>query len=382
MRRATVAPVAIVALVATLYSFSAGFSPLSAEPEPVGAGASATLAQKAEQCEDDLFNYFLQDGLIIWSKADPTGQARYTNENSGCANGSFLSGLSYKWSVTRDPQTRQHAQQIAASLGMLETITGVPGMTSRQFKLMQGPGEDEASWLQDYWHQVGPYRWLGNVSTDEMTWYLTGLCDYVMLCADGEERCKATALIRRVVGRMLDHGMRIVDLDGSTTFWGDCSRETPREPLFCLHGLHYLKVAELCAGDQRFAEAYEQYAADGGYFENAVHCYERALPTGDWASYDWELAAPGFELLIKSDKDAGRRARLTEGLKVLAAAPNAQVQAHLATGVLGLGGGDQVRRWLEEFDPNGKQGPSLAWYHWAYWRARAGRIVAGPSAGG
>jgi len=313
-----------------------------------GAGASGPgpLEQKARYCEEQVFTYHLQEGLVIPQRVDPTGQARYTNDNAGYRTGCLLSALAHRWAVTGEANARERARQVTGALEMLERVTGVPGLTSRQYKRMQGPGDDENDWLQDYWHQGEEYRWLGNVSTDEMTWYLTGLGDYVMLCAEGEDRRLASALIRRVLGRMLRYGMRITEADGTVTDWGDCSLESSREPLFSQHGLHYLKVGELCAFDERFADAYEQYASVQDYLYQSVHCCRLGVAEHTWADYDWELAAPGYELLIKFDKDPSRRAALKEGLLEMAQARHTNVFSHLCTAVLRLGGDEKVRDWL------------------------------------
>ena len=350
------------------------FNPAVSDEPP--SHQPVSFAAKADLCESDIFARHLQHGLLIPQVVDPTGALLYTHDNCGLRTGVMLSALSLKWSVTREPEARARAAQTAAALRMLETVTGVPGMTARQYKKMQGPGHDEhPSWLSRQWHQGPVYRWLGNVSTDEMTWFLAGLADYVLLCAEGRERARSVATINRVVGRMLDHGMRIVEADGRTTTWGDCSRESAREPLFCLHGLHYLKVAEVCTDNPRFAAAYEEYASDAHYLEQAVHCYKLGRAKRCWADYDWELATPGFDFLLRHDSDPARRDLLTQGLLEMAAAPNANLHPHLCTATFGLGGKEQVREWLAQFDPQTADGVSKGWYHWIYWEARSAGII-------
>lgn len=334
-----------------------------------------TFQEKAQQCEEDIFAFHLQDGLLIGQKADPKHKVLYTNENAGYRTGCLLSSLSQKWTVSGDVQTRRRAHQIAVAVEMLEQVTGVPGMTTRQYKFMQGPGEDERGWLEDKWHQCRFYRWQDNVSTDEMTYFLTGLFDYLMLCAEGEYRRRAADTVRRVVGRLLDHGMRIAYADDTTTTWGDCSRATPREPLFCLHGLGYLKRGELCACEERFADAYDEYVRDEEYFYLGVNCHKVGVERECWATYDWQLASPEFELLIKHDKDPRRREILKQGLLEMASASDTTVHSHLATAILGLGGEDKVRRWLAEYDPAQRSGIDKGWYHWIYWKARAAKVI-------
>jgi len=336
-----------------------------------------TLLEKAEQCEQEIFDFHLQDGLLIGKRVDPSRKVLYTNENSGLRTGCLLSALSLKWSINGDLHTRQRAHRVARAVEMLEWATGVPGMTARQYKFMQGPGPDEAGWLQDKWHQCRFYRWLDNVSTDEITWFLLGLADYVNLCAEGEYRRNASAVINRVIGRMLDHGMRIVYADGTVTTWGDCSRATPLEPLYCLHGLAYLKRAELATANERFADAYDEYIRDDQYLHQGVHCYKLGVERGCWAPYDWQLAAPEFELLIKHDKDLRRRDLFKEGLLEMAAAPDANIHPHLCTALLGLGGEDKVRQWLQEWSLTEEtSGVDKGWYHWIYWKARSARLIA------
>jgi len=335
-----------------------------------------TLAQKAQQCEEQIFRLHMQGGLLLNQQADPKGKVLYTNENAGSYTSVVLSSLSHKWSLTGDVEVRRRAHEVAAAVLMLEQVTGVPGMTTRQYKFMQGPGHDEAGWLEDKWHQCRLYRWQDNLSTDEMTWFLNGLGDYIALCAEGDYRRRACAAIRRVVGRMLEHGMRITYADATTTTWGDCSRATPREPLFCLHGLGYLKRGELFGLEERFADAYDEYVRDEEYFHLAVNCYRLGVERGQWAAaYDWELASPELELLIKHDKDLRRRAHLKEGLLEMAAAPDTTIHTPLCTAVLGLGGEDPVRQWLGDWSIEEKGGIDKDWFLWAYWRARAAGII-------
>jgi len=336
-----------------------------------------TLAAKAQRCEDEVFSLHLQDGLVIGHKVDPAGEVLYTNENCGLWTGRLLSALSLKWSVTGDARARAAAHRIARSLERLEQVTGVPGMTARQYKKMQGPGPDERpSRRSDRWYQGPQYRWLSDVSTDEMTWFLTGLADYIGLCAEGEYRRRACALMRRVLGRILDYGMRIVEPDGTVTMWGDCSRATPKEPLYCLHGLGYLKRGELFAGEPRFADAYDEYVLDEEYFRQAVNCYRLGTDLNYWSRADWMLSAPEFEVLIKHDRRPQRRALLTEGLLEAATAPQADVYGPLCSAVLGLGGKDRVRDWLERWTlADDTDGTEKGSYHWVYWKARSAGII-------
>ncbi len=335
-----------------------------------------TMAQKAQRCEEEILQFHLQDGLFISQQVDPTGEVRYTSENAGSYTAVVMSSMCHKWRATADPQARARAHQLAASVLWLETATGIPGMTTRQYKFMQGPGHDEAGWLEHQWHQCESYRWLDNLSTDEMTYYLYGLGDYISLCAEGEYRRRASASIRRVLGRMLDHGMRIVYADGTTTTWGDCSRATPREPLFCLHALGYLKRGELFAFEEGFADAYDEYIRDEECFHLAVHCHRLGVERRCWAvGYDWELAAPEFELLIKCDKDPRRREMLKEGLFEMAAAPDTTVHSHLCTAVLGLGGEDKVRQWMHDWEFDKSDTIYKDWFLWVYWRSRSAGLI-------
>jgi len=336
-----------------------------------------TLAQKAQYVEDDLFAHHLQQGLHSDRPVDPEGKILYTNENAGSYTSVLLSSLVHKWHLTGDPAVRQKAHAVARAVLMLEWATGIPGYTTRQYKFMQGPGHDEGGWLEDKWHQCRFHRWQDNLSTDETTWYFQALGDYIRFCAEGEYRRAAAASLRRCIGRMLDHGMRIAYEDGTTTTWGDCSRATPREPLFCLHGLAYLKRGELFTGDPRFADAYDEYVRDELYFYEAVHCYRLGVERGHWAArYDWELAAPEFEILITFDRDPRRRQALTEGLLEMASAPDTTVHSPLCTAALGLGGEDQVRAYLQQFNPEATQsGIDKDWFLWAYWKARAVGVI-------
>jgi len=366
--------IAFLSLAGAVWFRCASSQPADDPSRPKGnPGTDSTLADKAQYCEEHIFANNLQDGLLIGSQVDPTGKMRYSEENCGLHTGCLLSALSHKFSLTRDESTRQRADLLAASLEMLEKVTGVPGLTARQYKRMDSPGPGEGDWLAHHWHQSGPYRWLGDVSTDEMTFYLTGLADYMLLCAGDERRKSAAALVRRVVGRLLNHDMRITNADGSTTFYGDCSRKSPLEALFCLHGLHYLKAADVLTSDRRFARAYREYVSDEGYFRNATNAYKRTLAARQWAPWDWELAAASYEFLIRHDSYRSRQFK--QGLLEMAAAPDASVFPNLCAALFGLGGGTRVTRWLKDFDPRDADGNSKGWYLWIYWKARSANIV-------
>jgi hypothetical protein len=167
--------------------------------------------------------------------------------------------------------------------------------------------------------------------------------------------------------------MRITNADGSTTFYGDCSRKSPLEALFCLHGLHYLKAADVLTSDRRFARAYREYVSDEGYFRNATNAYKRTLAARQWAPWDWELAAASYEFLIRHDSYRSRQFK--QGLLEMAAAPDASVFPNLCAALFGLGGGTRVTRWLKDFDPRDADGNSKGWYLWIYWKARSANIV-------
>ena len=368
--------IALLSLAGLAWFFCAPSKPATDDPPrpKSNVGSDATLAEKAEYCEEDIFANHLQEGLLIGPRVDPKGERLHSAENSGLRTGCLLSAMAYKFSVTRDERTRQRAGLLLGSLELLEKVTGVPGLTARHYMRMNSPGPDEAgSWLAKHWHQAGPHRWVGDVSTDEMTFYLTGLGNYILLCGEHEKRERAAALVRRVVGRLLDHDMRITNADGSATFYGDCSRQTPLEPLFCLHGLHYLKAAALLTSDKRLARAYKEYVGDEDYFRKAVHGYKGTLASIQWATWDWQLAAASYEFLIRHDP--GRSQQFKQGLLEMAGAPDATVFPHLCTALFGLGGGTQVTRWLEDFNPQNADGVGKGWYLWIYWKARSANIV-------
>ena len=123
----------------------------------------------------------------------------------------------------------------------LEKITGTPGVIARAFKHSINPTIDEQAFFFPHeWHQsivIPDYRWLGDLSVDQLNGWIIGLADYYDFIADDVEKNRIMKSVDRVMGRILNNDMRIIDVDGKMTLWGNLSPNIPHESLNALLSL-------------------------------------------------------------------------------------------------------------------------------------------------
>lgn len=171
----------------------------------------------------------------------------------------MLVAYSYKYAITKDPNDRLIANQIFEAILKLEKVTGVPGLMARSFNKTDKPlWHEKALWYHE-WHEsesMPGYRWLGDLSIDKFTSVLYSVGIYWEICADEVYKQKASDLLDRFVGRIIDNNFKLTDLDGKMTLRGNLCPDLPHQPLNSLLMLMGLKVTHRITGKERYNAAY------------------------------------------------------------------------------------------------------------------------------
>jgi formylglycine-generating enzyme required for sulfatase activity len=268
-------------------------------------------AERAERIEAEVRATHLYDGHILPDVLlPPEGPADHIsgNQEDGMnCTGPFLAALSYKFAVTRDPNDRERAKEVALGIERMEQVTGVPGCFSRSYYRGDKPVElTERYFFPGEWHWSNVFpktRWLGDPSSDSLTALLEGSALYFDLAADEAEKRRVAALVDRVMTRFVTHNMRLTDVDGKMTLWGDYCPESEIQHLNALLALSHLKVAHHMTGKGIYDRAYRRLIDKHRYHERAIRAREFYGPGVDAAPWDNSLGLTGLYFLMKYETD-------------------------------------------------------------------------------
>jgi len=233
------------------------------------------LEKKAIEAGQMTERYHVRDGLLIPTRIEVTEGPRVydatTQEDVCTRSGEYLFALCFEYLATGDQNAYRRAQRTARAMLDLERVTGVPGLVARVFKKADGPTVDEESFFFPIeWHQseaMAGYRWLGDLSVDQLNDWMIGLCVYHDFVARDEDKQSVAVAIDRVASRLLDHDLRIVDWDGKMTLWGNMSPSLTHEPLNAIFGLSNVKIAWHVTQKDKYRRCFEQLIRTHKYHE-------------------------------------------------------------------------------------------------------------------
>ena len=297
-------------ILATLFLLSysllsiAQHPPIEAYPY-VGLG---TLAEKAGWLQEDLHRYTIQNGVVMPRVLlPPEGNEDLTTahqEDGGNRTGPYLAALSLQYAVTKDPQVKKWAVESFEGAEKLHQVTGVPGVLARSINPAEQPQRhEEWFFFPEEWHQsenMPGYRWLGDPSSDTYINLIYGVANFHDLVADTELKERAAEWIDAVVGREMKYNMRIVDIDGKMTLWGNFSPYLEKEKLNYLLPLAHLKAAYHITGDQKFQDYYLKLINTHQYADHAILASSYKPP---FVSWDAKHAMQALHLLLTYEDD-------------------------------------------------------------------------------
>jgi len=273
------------------------------------------LLWKADNYERAMQARHLRDGGLVIGGVSfpfPAGHEREDDENAAYLTGAYLASLAFRYAVTREPEAQAQAKRCAASLRKLVEVTGTPGYLARWWRPVSDTAPPETGWLAKAWQTNGPYRWLGNPSTDQYTGVMFGYSVYYDLAADDAERALAARSVGEMIGRILDAGMKILDPAGQPASWYDMSPETLQQPVYAPVALHLLKVAYQVTGEERFERSYRELALEHDYLRRSIK------QPGDpqWNRSDDVMAFESWYTTIMHERDPQVRDGLLAALQV------------------------------------------------------------------
>jgi hypothetical protein len=269
-----------------------------------------TLTEKALRLEQILQNEHIREGqlvpTIIQVVDGPEEYDAATQEDFCFNTGRYVAAECFRFATTGEEQAKSNAQRSMHALLKLEKVTGTPGVVARAYKKSSKPTIDEQAFFFPHeWHQstVFPdYRWLGDLSVDQLNGWMIGLATYYDFIADKIEKNQISNAVDRVMSRIFENDMRIVDVDGKMTLWGNLSPTIPHESLNALLSLSNLKIAYHITHDNKYNIKYNELVNEFKFHEEAalakIVSPQYAINRGDDG-----LAIDALRMLHKYEKD-------------------------------------------------------------------------------
>jgi len=267
-----------------------------------------TLYEKAMLCEAMLEERHTYEGQIrALVVLPPIGLPDYStgnHESDALSTGMYLATQAFRWAATKDPKAKERARTAARALRMLQRVTRTDGCFARGFKRGNGATWDEqAFFFPREWHQAGEYRWLGDPSTDSLVGLMFGYELYCDLVADAKEKRQIAKDVDLVMRRIVDQGMRIVDVDGRMTLWGNMSPLVLEENLNALQALSHLRGAYHITKKRGYLREYRRLIQEWGYHKIAARANTETNP--EPSEWDYNLAMCPLYTLLCYETDPG-----------------------------------------------------------------------------
>lgn len=255
-----------------------------------------------------LGNHWNEGAIMQYVIFPPAGSDRpIVGPQADCLDptSEMLAAYSYKYALTKDPNDREIANGIFEAILKLEKVTGVSGLVARSFNQTDKPlWHEEVFWYNE-WHQsssMPDYRWLGDLSADKFTSIFYGVGTFWEFCADGAYKEKASGLLDRFIGRVIDDNFKLTDLDGKMTLWGNFCPNLPHQELNSLEMLAALKVTYHITGKERYNAAYHMLIDRYHYDDHQIN--SKILFPVEWRNVgDDYHAARSLYMLMRYEDD-------------------------------------------------------------------------------
>lgn len=210
---------------------------------PDQAFVSRSLREKAERFDALGRKWHLPAGQNLWYsvflKEDlETFDRIDMSDNVGMWTATYAASQSFRYAVTRDPEALENLRRVIRGEHDLVRVTGVRGLFTRVMIDPTLPGfpsaEQLASWYPDCDLAVkhckryvevteGEYRGLWfktDVSKDEYSGHLLSMATAWEFVDDPEVRERVRDIVLAVGDHLIEHGLRITDIDGRVTTFG------------------------------------------------------------------------------------------------------------------------------------------------------------------
>ncbi len=276
------------------------------------------LSEKSAHFERIIRARHVKDGFVRELTLDAPGDISkggflHHSDNDGLWTGLYVAAMSFKYAVSKDPETRAWAQEGLNALLRLEKITGLPGFPARS---IVAAGEPIKFSYDGEWHpdSTGQWEWKGNTSSDELAGHFFAYSVYYDLVADDNDKSRIRETVRRIMDRIIQSDWYLIDVDGKPTRWGVWNPRQLNENksvhglpdedwkeekgLGSLEILSHLKVTYHMTGDVKYEKAYRKLIKKYGYADNTVNLKITEPPESVNHSDD-ELAFCAYYPLLK-----------------------------------------------------------------------------------
>ncbi len=288
------------------------------------AGGPVTLEQRARLLDQRVRERHLRLDAFVCEAVLPApgeiGGARpMASDNDGLWTAMYLAAQSYRFAATGAAEAAAHAHSAFDALERLEAVTTIPGYPTKAiFPAADGAHiGDRTPW---YPSADGRWVWKGDCSSDEIVGHMYGYALYHDLVAGPAERARVAALITRIMGHILDNGLRIMEF-GRRTRWGYWNPEAVNgeegmwgdRGLNSLEILSHLRVASTITGDTRHEAVYAKLVERHGYARNTLRA--KVDLVGHVNHSDDELAFLAYDPLLRYERDPALRATYIDSLR-------------------------------------------------------------------
>jgi hypothetical protein len=224
------------------------------------------MRKKAEIFEYDLFSRFSLEGQILCKRKNPTPESPFVSYNmpdDAYMTGMMTAAFSFKYAVTGDPKDKETVSLLLRGLDRLCRVSGKKGLLARAFWPLDNPNVTDEGHA---WHinEEQNARWNGDVSTDQMDGVFFGFFYACKLAANEEEKAMIARDVAALADALIENGLRIIDIGGEMTRWGNYTVEhlIEEEHLHGLLLLQHLKIAEYVTGDEKYGALYRKIALE------------------------------------------------------------------------------------------------------------------------
>ena len=225
---------------------------------PPRTGADPVLAKKAQVIEQHLRSRGLRDGNVVTVIDGQLPLDMFGNlwqEDACWITGLYLGAESFRCAVTASEQACALADQLADTLHEMANVTPLPGEVVRNFTrylITQTNPVSPGSSTIKRWHKHPDKEvyWVGDISVDQLSGYFYGLAVYYDLVADAQQRRQIEQDVSRIMGLILDNGLRAREFNGQNATYGNL-RAAPEL------GTTWLAMAWRITGESRFRDAFD-----------------------------------------------------------------------------------------------------------------------------
>ena len=277
---------------------------------------SFTLADKATGFAEPFYatQVFNSYGLSVAHQplrrwGDIYSSSRDYSDNSGCWTSIYLASQCFRYATTGDADARANAWRAFEGMELLVRVTGVRGLMARAALNQSNPPPHGK---HDKWYRstaMPGWVFWAQASSDEVTGHLHVYpLMHDLVAETPQEKARVAALIDAITGHFVDHGLRLIDVDGLPTEWGRWDPATLNDNpewydergIGSLEILSYLSSAYRITKNATYAAAFDDLVANHSYADNLLNA--KIMQPGDRDPSDDMLSFFAYLCMVWSSR--------------------------------------------------------------------------------